>query len=246
MKRGRGRPKGPTRTRGGKSQRRAANPQDESYNLTARKDKFSQPPGWIGQSRARGSSKKAGLSIRSRQKPAKRAIGSVLKKRGAKDIVVNDAADPQEEEWVLTETPVETEGAENENVSSSERSQFDEDNGQASADEFGDHLVDDFSIAGSGKSGGFTENLEYNMVGEGDEHVEDEDDVDYANYDDDDDEDYNDDDDDGDGGDDYYAEGYINSDYNEEGNQTRGGEQIGNVDRSSDGDSASSSSDYSY
>ncbi|KAL8461191.1 hypothetical protein ACS0TY_032612 [Phlomoides rotata] len=253
MKRGRGRPRGPTRARGGKSQRRATNPQDESCSMVARKDKIAQRPGWKGRSRARGSSKKASRSIRSRQKPAKRAIGNVLKKRGGKDIVTNDAAsDPQQEEWNLTEAHVQTEGAENENVSSSERSEFEEENGQASADEFDDHMVDEFSGAGRGKSGGFTKNVEYKIVGKGDEHVEDEDEdedeVDYANYDDDDD-DYIEDEDGDDGmdeQDDYYAEGYINSDYNEEGKRSRGGEQVGNVDRSSDGDSATSSSEYSY
>lgn len=242
MKRGRGRPRGPTCTRGGKSQRKTTNPQDESCNLTTRKDKFAQLPGWKGRSRARGSSKKTSRSIRNRQKPAKRAIGNVFKKRGAKDIVIDDEADPQQVEWNLTKAPVGT--AENENVSSSGRSEFDEDNGQASADEFDERMVDEFSGAGSGKSGGFTENVGYKIVGKGD----DEDDVDYVNYEDDDD-DYNDDED-GDEGmdeqDDYYAEGYINSDYNEEGKRSRDGEQVGNVDRSSDGDSASSSSDYSY
>ncbi|KAL8528683.1 hypothetical protein ACS0TY_006218 [Phlomoides rotata] len=101
MKRGRGRPRGPTRTRGGKSQRRATNPQDESCNMAARKDKIAQrPAGWKGRSRARGSSKKATRSIRSRQKPDKRAIMNVFKKRGSKDIFINDAtSDPQQEEW---------------------------------------------------------------------------------------------------------------------------------------------------
>lgn len=245
LKRGRGRPRGPSRTRGGKSQRRAINSRDESCNLTARKDKFALLPGWKGRSRARGSSKKGRRSIRSsRRKPPTRAFGNAFEKRGAKDIASDYTAGLQQEEWNLAATPVETEGAEN--VSSSERSEFDNDNGQASADEFDDLLVDDFSGARSGKSGRFTESVEYGMGRKGDERVEDGDDVDYVNYDD----DYNDDEDGDDGMDereDYYVEGYINSDYQEEGNQSTGGGRVGNVDRSSDGDSASSSSsEYSY
>ncbi|KAI3457190.1 hypothetical protein Pfo_013853 [Paulownia fortunei] len=241
LKRGRGRPRGPSRTRGGKLKRRAINSRDESCNLTTTKDKFAQLPGWKGRSRARGSSKKGRRSIRNRQKPATRAVGNVVEKRGAKDVVFDDTADLQHEEWNLAEKPVEIEGAEN--VSSSERSEFDNDNGQASADEFDDLLVDDFSGVRSGKSGHFTESVEYGMDREDDERVEDGDDVNY-------DEDYNDDEDGDDGMDereDYYVEGYINRDYHQERNQSTGGEQVGNVeDRSSDGGSASSSSEYSY
>ncbi|KAH6780630.1 hypothetical protein C2S52_011867 [Perilla frutescens var. hirtella] len=252
FKRGRGRPKGPSRTRGGKLQGRATNSRDESCYLNARKEKYTQLPGWKGQTRARGGSKKGRRSTRSRQKPAARATGNAFNKRGAKGIVADDTAGTQEDEWNLAETPVENEVAEN--VSSSERSEFDNDNdndnGQASADEFDDLTVDDFAGARSGKSGHFTENVEYGMGRKGDERAEDADDVDY-------DDEYNDDDDDeeeeedGDGVDereDYFVEGYINSDYQEEGNQSAGGEQVENADRSSDrdSDSASSSSEYSY
>nr|AMP82916.1 chromatin assembly factor 1 subunit [Catalpa bungei] len=209
LKRGRGRPRGPSRTSGGKSRKRAINSQDESYNLTTRKDKCAQLPGWKGRSRPRGSTKKGRRSIRSRQKATPRTVANVAEKRAAKDIIFD-----------LAETPIENEGAEN--VSSSERSEFDNDNGQASADEYDDPFVD--------------ERLEYREV---EERTEDRDD---GNYDD----DYNDDEDEGD---DYYAEGYINSDFQEEGNQTQGRGQIGNVDGSPDGDlgsASSSSSEYSY
>ncbi|XP_057792425.1 homeobox-DDT domain protein RLT2 isoform X2 [Salvia miltiorrhiza] len=243
LKRGRGRPKGPSRTRGGKFQSRAVNAREEPCNANARKDKFTQLPGWRGRTRARGrGSKKGRRSIRSRQKPAPRAIGSVLNKRGGKGIVHDDdTAEVHQEEWNLAATPVEIEGAGN--VSSSERSEFDNDNendnGRASADEFDDLYADGFSGAGSRN---FTESVDY---GKGDEHGEDADDVDY------DDDEYNDEEDD-DGVDereDYFAEGYVNSDYQEEeGNPTAGRERVQNAAGSSDGDSpsSSSSSEYSY
>lgn len=239
-KRGRGRPKGPGRTRGGKSQGRMTNSRDEPCNAKA-------IPGWKGQTRARGGSKKGRRSIRSRQKPAPRARGNVSNRRVAKGVVCDDdTAGVQHDEWNLAATPVENEGAEN--VSSSERSEFDNDNGQASADEFDDLSVDGFSGARSGKSGHFTEDIEYGgMVGKDGERVEDADDVDYVNYDD----EYNEEEDD-DGDDvmedreDYYGEGYMNTAYQDEGNQSAGGEQAENAERSSDGDSPSSSSDYSY
>lgn len=242
-KRGRGRPKGQGRTRGGKSQGRMTNSRDEPCNAKAR-------PGWKGQTRARGGSKKGRRSIRSRQKPAPRAMGNVSNRRVAKGVVCDDdTAGVQHDEWNLAATPVENEGAEN--VSSSERSEFDNDNdnGQASADEFDDLSVDGFSGARSGKSGHFTEDIEYGgMVGKDGERVEDADDVDYVNYDD----EYNEEEEDDDGDDvmedreDYYGEGYMNTAYQDEGNQSAGGEQAENAERSSDGDSPSSSSDYSY
>ncbi|XP_057792549.1 homeobox-DDT domain protein RLT2-like isoform X1 [Salvia miltiorrhiza] len=93
--------------------------------------------------------------------------------------------------------------------------------------------ADGFSGAGSRN---FTESVDY---GKGDEHGED---VDY------DDDEYNDEEDD-DGVDereDYFAEGYVNSDYQEEeGNPIAGRERVQNAAGSSDGDSPSSS-EYSY
>ncbi|KAK6134736.1 hypothetical protein DH2020_031512 [Rehmannia glutinosa] len=239
LKRGRGRPRGPSRTRGGKSQRRAINSRDDPCNSTTTKDnKLAQLPRWKGRSRARGSSKKGRRSITNRQKkPATRTVGNVVEKRGAKDkIVFDDNAGLKQEEWNLTETtPFEIEGAEK--ASSSERSESDNDNGQASADEYGDGFSGGIR---SGKSEHYTMEREY------DERVDDGDDD--VNFDD----DYNyDDDDDGDDvmdeRDNYYDEGYINSDYNEEPIQSKDEERLGKVDRSSDGGStSSSSSDYSY
>lgn len=242
-KRGRGRPKGPSRTRGGKLQGRVTNSRDEPCNVNAR-------PGWKGQRRARGGNKKGRRSIRSRQKPAPRVMGNVSSRRVAKGVVCDDTAGVQHDEWNLAATPVENEGAEN--ISSSERSEYenDNDNGQASADEFDDLSVDGFSGARSGKSSHFTEDIEYGMVGKDGERVEDADDVDYVNYEDECNEEEEEEDDDGDDviedRDDYYVEGYMNNEYQDEGNQSAGRDQVENAERSSDGDSSSSSSDYSY
>ncbi|KAK6134925.1 hypothetical protein DH2020_031345 [Rehmannia glutinosa] len=239
LKRGRGRPRGPSRTRGGKSQRRAINSRDDPCNSTTTKDnKLAQLPRWKGRSRARGSSKKGRRSITNRQKkPATRTVGNVVEKRGAKDkIVFDDNTGLKQEEWNLTETtPFEIEGAEK--ASSSERSESDNDNGQASADEYDD------GFSGGVRSG---KSEHYTMEREYDERVDDGDDD--VNFDD----DYNyDDDDDGDDvmdeRDNYYDEGYINSDYNEEPIQSKDEERVRKVDGSSDGGStSSSSSDYSY
>lgn len=206
FRRGRGRPKGPTRTRGGKLQ------------ADSRKDKSTLLTGWKGRTRARGGrTKKGRRSMKSKQKP----------KRGGKGAIVNDETAPvPEEEWNLGAIPVETEGAEN--VSSSERSEFDNDN------EIDNAGYDDF-----------TENVEF---GKSDERAEDPDDVDYVNYDDEyNDEDEEEDDEDCDDGvderEDYFVNKYTNSEFREEDNQSDGGERV-----EDDGDSAasSSSSEYSY
>ncbi|XP_042008713.1 homeobox-DDT domain protein RLT2-like [Salvia splendens] len=234
-KRGRGRPKGPSRTRGGKMLGRAA--------TNAQEEPCKQLPGWRGRTRARGrGGKKGRRSIRSRQKPAPRVAGNAFNKRGSKGIIGDDdTAEVHEDgDWNLAATPVEIEGAEN--VSSSEGSEFDNDNyhdheignGRASADEFGDLYAE---------SGDFAENVEY---GKGIERGEDADGVDY------DDEEYNDEEDEDvdDGVDEHghYVEGYVDDDYQEEeGNRSPGEERVENAGRSSDGESlSSSSSEYSY
>ncbi|KAK4484462.1 hypothetical protein RD792_007045 [Penstemon davidsonii] len=119
LKRGRGRPRGPTRTSGGKSQKRAPDSRDESCKETKK---------------GRGGRKKGRCSVRSRQKSAKTARQNIVDKRVADDIVTLD-----DSLMILDETPVENEGADN--VSSSERSEFEDDNGQASADEYEDDLL---------------------------------------------------------------------------------------------------------
>ncbi|XP_042007144.1 homeobox-DDT domain protein RLT2-like [Salvia splendens] len=232
-KRGRGRPKGLSRTRGGKLLGRAA--------TNAQEEPCKQLPGWRGRTRARGrGGKKGRRSIRNRQKLAPRAVGNAFNKRGSKGIIGDDdTAEVHEDgDWNLAATPVEIEGAEN--VSSSEGSEFDNDNdqeidnGRASADEFGDLYAE---------TGDFAENVEY---GKGIERGEDADGVDY------DDEEYNDEEDedvdDGVDGHGHYVDGYVNDDYQEEeGNRSPGEERVENAGRSSDGELlSSSSSEYSY
>ncbi|KAI3465799.1 hypothetical protein Pfo_022462 [Paulownia fortunei] len=233
LKRGRGRPRGPSSTHGRKSLRKAITQAESCYGTTTN-DKFGQLPGWKGRPHGRGGRKKGCRSIKSRQKPAKGLGKNVVEKSGTTDSAFDDTPGLKQEEWNLKETPIEVAGGEN--VCSSERSEFDDDNSQASADE-DDILVDDFSGVRKGKSRQFTGSVNCRVDREDDEHVEDGDDVD-------------DNDEDGDDGDDehgdFYVDGYFNSDFHEEGNQSTVGEQVRNVDGISDRGSISSSSDYSY
>lgn len=233
LRRGRGRPRGPSRTRGGKSLRKAINSQDESGRGSTANYKFGEFPGWKGRSRGRGCRKKGRRSTRRRQKPGKGSGKNVVEKSGTKNSGFDDTPGPQQEEWNLEEIPTEVAGAEN--VSSSGRSEFEDDKSQASADEYDDLSVDDFSGIRNGKSRHFTSVVDYKAGGEDDEHGEDGDDVeDNDEYE-------------GDDGDneqrDFYVDGYFNSDFHGEGNQSAGVEHVRDV---SDRGSVSSSSDYSY
>ncbi|KAL0327915.1 UNVERIFIED_CONTAM: Homeobox-DDT domain protein RLT2 [Sesamum calycinum] len=232
LRRGRGRPRGPSRTRGGKSLRKAINSQDEMRRGSTEKYKFEEFPGWKGRPRGRGGRKKGRRSIRRKQKPSKGSGKNVVEKSGMKKSNFGDTPGPQQEEWNLEETPMEVPGGEN--VSSSGRSEFEDDNSQASADEYDDVSVDDISGVRNGKSRYFTAVDDYKLCGE-DGH-DDGDDVDEN------------DEYEGDDGDneqrDFYVDGYFNSDFHEEGNQPTGVEHVRDVlDR---GSASSSSSDYSY
>ncbi|KAK4386337.1 Homeobox-DDT domain protein RLT2 [Sesamum angolense] len=231
LRRGRGRPRGPSRTRGGKSLRKAINSQDEMRRGSTGKYKFEEFPGWKGRPRGRGGRKKGRRSIRRKQKPNK-GLGKSVEKSGMKKSNFGDTPGPQLEEWNLEETPMEVPGGEN--VSSSGRSEFEDDNSQASADEYDDVSVDDISGVRNGKSRYFTAVDDYKLCGK-DGH-DDGDDVDEN------------DEYEGDDGDneqrDFYVDGYFNSDFHEEGNQPTGVEHVRDVlDR---GSASSSSSDYSY
>ncbi|KAK4420574.1 Homeobox-DDT domain protein RLT2 [Sesamum alatum] len=233
LRRGRGRPRGPSRTRGGKSLRKAINSQDETCRGNTANYKFGEFPGWKGRPRGRGGRKKGRRSIRRKQKPDKGSRKNVVEKSGTKRSNFEDTPGRQQEEWNLEEIPMEVAGAEN--VSSSGRSEFEDDNSQASADEYDDISVDDISGVRNGKSRYFTAVDDYKVGGEDDGHVDDGDDVD-------DNDEYE-----GDDGEneqrDFYVDGYFNSDFHEEENQPTGVEHVRDV---MDRGSVSSSSDYSY
>ncbi|XP_073061093.1 homeobox-DDT domain protein RLT2-like isoform X2 [Primulina eburnea] len=220
LKRGRGRPRGPNRN-SGKSQRKTYYCRGDQCHVTiGRSENFSELTGWRGRP---SGCKKGRRSVRNRQKPARRVRENVGEKSVSLD-QVSETPCIRKEEWDLEETPIEAEGGEN-GSSSSEQSDFDYLNVQASADEYNGILVD-LPDVGS---------VDYHRV-----DVEDDQHVDIGNRD-------NMDEDDDDVEDfeqsDYNINGEFDEQYNDEENQSRGAEQVGNVDRSR---GSSSSSDYSF
>ncbi|XP_073155835.1 homeobox-DDT domain protein RLT2-like isoform X2 [Henckelia pumila] len=219
LKRGRGRPRGPSRT-SGKSRRKTSDCRDDQCHVTIeRGDRFEEITGWRGRP---SGCKKGRRSVRNRQKPAKRVTQNAVEKRVSLD-KVSKTPYIRKEEWDLEETPIEAVGGAN--LSSSEQSDFDDLNVQASADEYNDILAD-LPDMGS---------VDYEVDVEDDQHVDvgnrdnmdDEDDDDVENFE----------------PLDYYVDGDFNRQYHDEENQSTGAEQVGNVDRSR---GSSSSSDYSF
>ncbi|XP_019194149.1 PREDICTED: homeobox-DDT domain protein RLT2 [Ipomoea nil] len=219
--RGRGRGRGRRRISIEKSQRKIVDskPESASHRLGAL-------PGWKGQSKGQGGRRKGRRSARSRQRPVKNVI----------TINADNRASSIEQQWKEEEmetAQIQIEAAEND--SSPERSGFENDNGQASEDEYDDYaMTEEYPGLFSGKSG---QQMEIGGNYDADQGI---DDIDYAN------DDYIDGDDeevegeeDAPGNED--IEGYFNGDSEDEGNRFRAEEQI----ESESQDSPSSSSDYS-
>ncbi|GLT71766.1 hypothetical protein SLA2020_437620 [Shorea laevis] len=123
------------------------------------------------------------------------------------------------------------------NATSSERSDYDDENGLATGDEYDDNVMDDYAPPYNGRSDDLLQGTYYNVDVEEEEEEEDEDE-------DDDDEDGDGDNNEGDAEDvqgDVDMEEYINGDSEEEGNGYGDGEQ--NVDQ--DEAAGYTSSDYS-
>lgn len=212
LKRGRGRPRGPSRT-SGKSQRKTIYWLDDQCHVTiGRGGNFRELTGWRG--RPNGC-KKGRRSVRNRQKPARRVRENVGEKRISLDKVSECIP---KEEWHLEETPMEA--VSGENGSNSDQSDFDDINAQASADEYNDILVD-LPDVGSVDCGEDVEDFQHVGIGSRNNMDNDED---FEPLD-------------------YYVDGEFNQQYHDEENQSTGGEQVGNVDRSR---GSSSSSDYSF
>lgn len=234
--RGRGRGRG-GRPRGGRPQKRVIRSRSESgpRSTTTNNERLGQLVGWKGRARGRGGRKRGRRTTRSRQKPVKRVTEITGERENARVTTAFDTSSVQLD-WNMEETttPVQAESAEN--VSSSERSEYDDDDttGPPIGDEY-----DDLMAVGSGYSGVFSGNKpEYLMEGG----------VDYGDEDD----DYvNDDEEDDVEGEDFEedeqvnvdVEGYFNGDSDEEemGRDISGGAQIGNPDEVTE----SSSSEYS-
>lgn len=236
--RGRGaRGRGRGRTRTGRSQRRAVSSRSEaSQRSTAtNSERFGQLLGWKGRSRGRGGRKRGRRTARSRQKPVKRVveIGSERERDQRKEMLFENTVRSSDLQWNREETMGIEMGAAENSSSSSERSDYDDYNGQAMGDEYDDLIVDAYSGAFNGRPERLRGAVDYNIDGE-------EDDDDRAEeLEDDDGDDADDSEEDGQG--DTDVERYINGDSDDdEGN--RDGEQISN--RGEEG-TASSSSDYS-
>ncbi|KAA8524323.1 hypothetical protein F0562_010746 [Nyssa sinensis] len=230
---GRGRGRG--RTRGGRSQRVIGSRSVTGQrSTTTNRERFGQLLGWKERARGRGGRRRGRRTVRSRQKPVKRVAEISGQRDEAKEIIYekipSSSQDWNEEETTGMQVDVA------EDASSSERSEYDDDNGQATGDEYDDLMVDDYSGVFNGKSDRLVEGVDYNVDGEEDDedHMEEADDVD---VDDDEDEDDGEDDEQGD----IDVEEYINGDSDEEGNREDGGEQVGDLDEGT----VSTSSDYS-
>lgn len=158
--RGRSRGRGRGGIRDGRSQRSFTGSRNESVaDLTATKnDKFGPLSGWKGRQRGRGGRKRGRRTVRSKKKPAKKATRitgpSAIASASPYD---KTPASSHQLEWD-DNGAVQVE-LEEENVSSSERSGFDDDNGQASGDEYDDHIVDHHY------SGGFSSQSQHEMAG---------------------------------------------------------------------------------
>ncbi|XP_030929199.1 homeobox-DDT domain protein RLT2-like isoform X3 [Quercus lobata] len=223
---GRGRGRG--RIRGRSSQGRVISSRAESGKRTSstKSDRLGQALGWRGRPRGRGGRRRGRRSIRSRQRPAKVVVVGG-DRDNSKDIILDKS--PSGLEWNGDESmrlPGEDAGS----TSSSERSDYDYENGQATGDEYDDMVVDDFAAGYPGRSDDLLQGTYYNVdvEEEDEEEEEDEDDVD---------------DNEGDAEDeqgDLDIDEYINGDSDEEGNG--GGDREQNLDQDQ---GTYTSSDYS-
>lgn len=216
LKRGRGRPRGPSRT-SGKSHRKTNYCLDDQCHVTiGRGENFRELTGWRGRP---SGCKKGRRSVRNKEKPARRARENVGEKRVSLDKVSECIP---KEKWDLEETPIEAVGAENDN--SSEQSDFDDLHAQASADEYNDILADLPDVGTVDYGEDVEEDFQHVDMGGRDNMDNDEDIEDFEPLD-------------------YYVDGEFNQHFHGEENQSTGAEQVGNVDRSR---GSSSSSDYSF
>ncbi|WCJ30914.1 Homeobox-DDT domain protein RLT2 [Euphorbia peplus] len=173
-------------TRGGKSQRRVAGSRSESSKRSRTKStRLGQGLSWKGKSRARGGRKQGRRSAISRQKPIEKAINITVKTNIPKEPDYREAPKIlKADDWNGDETRFQVGDAEN--LSSSERSDYNDENGQASADEYDDLPIDDYGRGFQGKSDDLLEVSDYNM--DADYNINTNYNID-ANYEDEDDED---------------------------------------------------------
>ncbi|KAA8526340.1 hypothetical protein F0562_008457 [Nyssa sinensis] len=211
-----GRGQGRGCTRGGRSQRRVIASRFEvgRRSSTTNRERFGQSVGWKGRTRGRGC-KRGRRTVRGRQKPVKRVVEISGQRDETEDMISEKTPRSSSQEWEEETLGMQMDAAEN--ASTSERSEYDDDNGQATGDEFDDLVMDDYSRVFNGKSEHLQEVVDYNIDG-----GEDDEDCVAERDDDDDVEDGGSDSEEDEQGD-IDVEGYINADSYEEGNRDDGG-----------------------
>ncbi|WRX15053.1 hypothetical protein QQP08_007540 [Theobroma cacao] len=169
--RGRGRGRGRGVTRGGRSQRRPTGSRSEFGKRITTTDNEGLVPvlGWKSRSRGRGGRKRGRRSARRRPKPAKRMVEIAGERENPKEIMEKSSRNLATNTWngdEVTRLKVRTA----DNASSSERSEYNDENGQATGDEY-DYLAgEDYAGGFNGKADDVMEGSEYNIDGdEGDE-----------------------------------------------------------------------------
>lgn len=214
-------------TRSGRSQRRAISSRAESvkHSATTNNERLGQVLEWKGRSCGHGHRCRR-RSIRSRQKPSKKMVEIHGERSPPKERISDKSPRSLVNKWNRVETTdFRLEHAEL--ASSSGRSEYDDENGRASEDEYDDDmLVDDYASGLNGKSDDLLEGSDYNVD-------DDEDEVDN---------DLEDEEEEDDGEVDFDVDRYINvKDSDKE--ESRAGDEEQNMEL--DEGSGSTSSDYS-
>ncbi|GAV74076.1 Homeobox domain-containing protein/DDT domain-containing protein [Cephalotus follicularis] len=164
-----GRGRRPGLTRGGRSQRRVTGSRSESDRTAVNGESLRQVFEWKGKPRQRGGRRRGRRSIRSRQKPVKKVVEFGNSNAPKQIIFKKPAGGLIRGGWNGVETMKLRMGSA-ENASSSERSEYDDDNGQATGDEYYD-----YASGLIGKSGNLLEMSDYNIDDE-EEEIDDDDD----------------------------------------------------------------------
>lgn len=236
--RGRGR----GRTRGGRSQRVVGSRGGDRRSLASNEKLGEVLGGWKGRStRGKGGRKRGRRSVRKRQKSVKKAPASVSGARGLPEPIIFDKSPPgfsTRDEWNGEESrQMQVDEVDVNDDSNSERSDYDDDeNGQASGDEYDDMAIDHYAAVYNGRP---THLSDYNI-----------DDVDEEDVDPDDVVDDDVDEDDVDVGGEYEqgdldVGGYLNADSDDEIEENEEEDMGGMRDGDQDDTSESGSTDYS-
>lgn len=140
--RGRGRISGRGRFRGGRSQKRAIGQRSNTPN----NDRVGQLVGWKGRPRGRGGRKRGHRTARSKKKAVKKVTTeNVSTRENHEDVVFEKSGSASLQDWNV-EVTTGLQFTNVEDASSSERSEYENDNGQESGDQYDEDLaVDDYS-----------------------------------------------------------------------------------------------------